>query len=536
MQGLELLVVLGVTILVGGFIADKIRVAPPVVWLVLGGGLGFVPVLGNVTLPPTVVLLLFLPALLYWESLNTSLREIRANLRTIALLATGLVFATAVVVAVVGHSFGMPWAVAIALGAILAPTDATAVSGVAGTLPRRTLTTLRAESLINDGTALTLFAVAVAAATSGTAVALGPAALQFVASYGIGIAIGLAVGFGVGFLRRFLHDKHLENALSVVTPFLAYLPAEAVGVSGVVAVVACGLLMSQSGPKVISAHSRVQGHGFWEVATYLLNASLFVLLGLEFHSVLANLGGRDLGRTAALSALVIVAVIVMRIVWTNTVPYVIRIVDRRPAQRERRVAWRQRTPTAWAGFRGAVSLAAALSLPAETAGGHPFPFRDLIIAATFAVILVTLIVQGLSMPAVIRFAQLPEDPTESDELLLAERTAVEGALAQLDDIADELGTSTEARDAVRSSLQEDLERFDRSEEAAGDDSTEEEQADQQARLHLRLLAVRRDAIVALRDERHIDDVVLRRLQSRLDVEEIRLAEVEEDDDEHDDKN
>lgn len=528
MGGLELLVVLGVTILIGGYIADRLGISAPVVWLVIGGGLGFVPVLGDITLPPDLVLLLFLPALLYWESLNTSLREIRANLRTIALLATGLVFATAAIVAVVGHSFGMPWAVAIAFGAILAPTDATAVTGVAGNLPRRTLTTLRAESLINDGTALTLFAVAVAAATSGTAVALGPATLQFIASYGIGIAIGLGVGFAVGFLRRFLRDKHIDNALSVVTPFLAYLPAELLGVSGVVAVVTCALLLSQSGPKVISAHTRIQGFGFWEVATYLLNASLFVLLGLEFHRVLADLDSHDLRLAAGLSALVIVAVIVMRIVWTNTVPYVIRAVDRRPAQRERRVAWRQRTPTAWAGFRGAVSLAAALSLPEELNGEHAFPFRDLIVAATFAVILVTLIFQGLTMPAVIRFARLPEDPTESDELRLAERTATQSALDQLDDIADELESSDDAREAVRTALTEDLERLDRDEDDSRDDDPEE-QADQQARLHLRLLAVKREAIVGLRDERHIDDVVLRRIQGRLDIEEIRLAEVEEND-------
>lgn len=530
MQGLELLVVLGVTILVGNFIADRIRVAAPIVLLVLGGALGFVPVLGGVELPPELVLLLFLPALLYWESLNTSLREIRANMRTIGLLATGLVFATAAVVAIIGHAFGMPWAVAIALGAILAPTDATAVSAVATNLPRRTLTTLRAESLINDGTALTLFSVAVAAAVSGSAIALGSAALQFVASYVVGAAIGLGVGFVVVFLRRFLHDERVENALSVLTPFLAYLPAEAAGVSGVVAVVACGLLLSQGGPKVISARTRIQGFGFWEVTTYILNASLFVLLGLEFHRVLADLGMREVGIAAALSALVILAVIVVRIGWTNTVPYIIRALDRRPEQRERRVAWRQRTPTAWAGFRGAVSLAAALSLPAETSDGHPFPFRDLIVAATFAVILVTLVVQGLSMPAVVRFAKLPADPTEDDEVVLAQRTALQRALDEMDDVADELDTSDEARDAVRTTLKDDLDRLDRDDEAAGDtEEREEEQADQEARLRLRLLAIKREAIVGLRDERHIDDVVLRRLQGRLDVEELRLAEVEEDD-------
>jgi Na+/H+ antiporter len=528
MSGLALLVVLGVTIVVGAYLADRFRIAAPILWLVLGGALGFVPALGQVELSPDLVLLLFLPALLHWEALNTSLREIRANLRTIALLATGLVLAAAIVVALIGHSFGMPWAVAVAFGAILAPTDATAVSAVATDLPRRTLTTLRAESLINDGSALTLFAVAVAAASSGASIPFGPAALHFVASYGIGIAIGLAVGFAVGFIRRFIHDTRIDNVVGVVTPFLAYLPAEAAGVSGVVAVVASALVLSQSGPRVISAHTRVQGFGFWEVATYILNASLFVLLGLEFHRVLGSLGARDLRIVAGLSLLVIVAVVVVRVAWMNTIPYIIRVLDRRPSQRERRVAWRQRTPTAWAGFRGAVSMAAALSLPAVTNAGSPFPFRDLIVGATFAVILVTLVVQGLTLPAVIRFARLPEDPTEGDEILLAERTAIQEALGQLDDMASDLGSSDDAREAVRQALNDQLERVGHYEDAGGE-AEEEAQADQQARLRLRLLAVQREAIVGLRDERHIDDVVLRRLQGRLDVEEIRLAEVEEND-------
>ncbi|WP_216819864.1 Na+/H+ antiporter [Frondihabitans sp. 762G35] len=530
MQVLELLVVLGATILVGGWIGEKTRVATPIVLLLLGGALGFVPGLGGVQLPPEIVLLLFLPALLYWESLNTSLREIRANLRSITLLATVLVFATAAVVAVVGHAFGMPWAVAIALGAILAPTDATAVTAVAHDLPRRTMTILHTESLVNDGTALTLFAVAVAAATSGTDVTFGPAALQFVASYGVGIAIGLAVGLAVVFLRRFLHDERLESVFSVLTPFLAYLPAEALGVSGVVAVVTCGLVLSQGGPKVISARGRIQGFGFWEVAVQLLNGSLFVLLGLEFHRVVTDLAGGRLGPAALLAALLVVAVVLTRIFWVNVAPVVIRLLDRRPAQRARRIHWRQRTPIAWAGFRGAVSLAAALSLPAETANGDPFPMRDLIIASTFAVILVTLIVQGSTLPAVIRFADLPPDPTEADEFVLAERSALETALDELDEVARGLETSEKAKEVVRASYRERLERLDRDEEnSEADDDAEEEQVDQEERLRLALLGVKRETVVKLRDERRIDDTVLRRYQARLDVEELRLAEVEDDD-------
>ena len=528
MEGLGLVVVLGATIIIGAAIASRLRVAAPLVLLVLGAGLGFIPLLSNIQLPPDLVLLLFLPALLYWESLNTSLREIRANLRVISLLAIGLVFATAAVVALVGHAFGLSWPMSVALGAILAPTDATAVASIAGRLPRRVQTILRAESLVNDGTALVLYTVAVAAAVSGESVSVGGAALSFVLSYLLGLAIGLAVGFAVIGLRRILHGRLQANTISVLTPFLAYLPAEYFHVSGVVAVVACGLLVSQLGPDLITASSRAQGFGFWQLTTYLLNAALFVLIGLQLSIVVRGLDSNWL-ITLAFGLLCAVAVVLVRLVWSNTVPYVIRLLDRRPQQRTRRVAFRQRFPLAWAGFRGAVSLAAALALPTQTAAGDPLPGRDVVIAVSFCVILFTLLVQGLTLPALVRWGRLPDDPTEFDEQLLAEQTAIQAELDALDRIADELGTPPESRETVRRALQQGIERIHREEGNPALAHRDENQIDQEARLRVALVPEKRKALSRLRRAGRIDDVIHRRATAQIDLEELRFSSPVEDD-------
>jgi Na+/H+ antiporter len=527
MDGLELAVVLGATLIVGGFIAKLLRVTAPLVLLALGAGLGFLPFLGTVQLPPDVVLLLFLPALLYWESLNTSLREIRKNIRVISLLAVPLVFATAAIVAVVAHAFGLPWSISIALGAILAPTDATAVSSVAGRLPRRAMITLRAESLVNDGTALVLYAVAVAAAVSERPISAGETVLGFVGSYAIGIAIGIAVGFVVVGARRFLRDRLLENTLSILTPFLAYLPAELLHVSGVVAVVTCGLVLSRFGPQIISASTRSQGFGFWQIASYVLNGTLFVLIGFQLHLVLEAIGN-SWQLTLALGLLCSVAVVVVRIAWSYTTPYLIRALDRRPAQRLLRQTARQRFPLAWAGFRGAVSLAAALALPTLTAGGEPLEGRGLVIAVTLIVILFTLVVQGLTMNAVVRWAKLPPDPTEFDEELLAEQVTLTAALAALPEVAELLRSPAEAQDALRRNYEERLGRIHRDERdprAARRDETEQ---DHEGALLLELLPVKREALFQLRNQGRIDDIVLRRIQARIDSEELRLRSVIDD--------
>lgn len=527
MEGLEFVVVIGATLVFGGAIAGRVRVPSSLVLLVLGSAVGFIPFLADFELEPEVVLLLFLPALLYWESLNTSLREIRRNLRVILLQGIVLVLITAGIVAWVGQALGLPWPIALALGAILAPTDATAVAAVAGRLPRRALTTLRAESLINDGTALVIYAIAVGAAVSGTTIDLGGAALQFTASYAFGIVIGLAVAAVVIGVRRLITERLVASTLSVLTPFLAYLPAEAFGVSGVVAVVVCGLTLSWFAPQILTASQRNQSWGFWQVATYILNGALFVLIGFELHDIVAELGV-GWATTIGAGLLISLVVIATRLAWSNTVPYLIRLVDRRPKQRALRIGWRQRFPLAWAGFRGAVSLAAALALPTQTADGQPLPGRELVIAITFIVILFTLLVQGLTMPAIVRWAKLPPDPTEFDEELLAEQAGLRAALAELSAAGDRVGASSEAVEHLRAVYEDRLGRIHREEGDPAEAYLEETEFDVKAHLQLELLPSKRAALLALRNAGKIDDVILRRVQARLDLEELRLSDAAED--------
>ena len=521
MLGLELIVVLGATLLLAGVVGRRLRVTPPVLLLLLGVLLGFVPALREVHLPPEAMLLIFLPALLYWESSTTSLREIRSNLRTIVLLSTALVIATAAAVAAVAHALGLPWGPAWVLGAALAPTDATAVGVLARALPRRTVTTLRAESLVNDGTALVVYGLAVGVTVGEDSLGALHVSGLFLLSYGGGVLAGVAVAWLSTQARRRLDDPLLENLLILLTPFSAFLLAEVGHASGVLAVVVCGLIMSQVGPRVGRAYTRQQTAAFWTLSTFLLNGALFVLVGLEVHAAVRGLTSTDLARGLAAVAAVSAVVIGVRFAWMFTTPYLIRALDRRPQQRLRRVGARGRVVSAVAGFRGAVSLAAALAVPETVASGAPFPGRDLIVFVTAGVIAVTLL-QGLLLPGVVRWARLPRDGSVEEERRLAETRATEAALAALPEVAAELGTDPEVVDRTRREYEEHLEVV-RADGAQDDDEPVLRHEQDYAALRLALLGRKRATVLALRDEQRIDDIVLRDFQTRLDIEEVRLA-------------
>ena len=519
MRVLGLIVVVAVlaTVLAGTVLARRLRIAEPIA--LIGGGalLGLIPQLGRVQLAPEVVLLLFLPALLYWESLTVSLREIRANLRVITLLSVGLVIATAASVAAMAHAFGVSWPVAFVLGAVLAPTDASATSTVARGLPRRAMITLRAESLLNDGTALVLFAVAVEAATSDAGVHLGDVSLRFLLAYAGGAAIGAAIAVCVIGIRRHLDDPLLGNVLSVLTPFAAYLPAQAADVSGVIAVVVAGLILSQAGPRMVRAETRMQATAFWELTTFALNGALFVLIGLQIPAAVRGLADTSLPRAVALALAATAAVMVTRLAWVYLTPYLIRAVDRRAVQRARRIPARQRLPAAWAGVRGAVSMAAALAVPSAV-DGRASSARELIVFVTVVVILGTVGLQAQTMPAVVRWSRQPDDSAELTEELLARRHMSRAVLGSLDGHIDRLGVPAEVAGRAREQIVEHLSTL---ELAASAERHRLEHLD--AQLRIALLAEKRAVLVQLRREGRIDDLVLRRIQADLDVEEVRLS-------------
>ncbi|MFJ6198052.1 Na+/H+ antiporter [Micromonospora sp. NPDC092111] len=513
MQVLVLIVVLGTTVLVGTTLGGRYRVAPPVLLITMGGLLALLPPLSHVVLEPEVVLLLFLPAVLYRESLVISLREIRANVLVIASLAVALVVVTMVAVSVVAQALGMSPAAAWVLGAVLAPTDAAAVAGLAKRMPRRILTTLRAESLVNDGTALVLFSVTVGLIVGGTAPGILGFLGRFVGSATGGIAAGLVVSLVVVLIRRRLDDPLPEGALSVLTPFTAFLLAEAVHASGVLAVVVAGLVVSYAGPRVIRARSRVLAYAFWDLSTFLINGSLFVLLGMQIPRAVESLTSKSVVQAVTIAAAVTVMVVAVRLVWLQLFSYGLPVVGR-GARVDRKV----RVAAGWAGFRGAVSLAAALAVPVATGTGRPVRERDLIIFCTAVVIVSIMLVQGTTLPAVARWAGLRGDAGRGDEVRHARRKATEAALRALPEVAAGIDAAPDAVDQLRADYQRHLD------EAASADRGEEADRARELdrRLRLEVLDRKRREVTRLRDSNEIDDSVLREVQAAMDNEEIRL--------------
>jgi monovalent cation/hydrogen antiporter len=524
MHGSELLfLVLMVAIAGLSVLAGAVGVPYPIL-LVLGGlALGFVPGLPDIELPPEIVLVLFLPPLLYHAAFFSSPRDLRANMRPISFLAIGLVLTTMVAVATIGHlAGGLPWAAAFALGAIVSPTDPLAATAIARRtgVPRRLVALLEGESLVNDATALVAYRIAVSVVAGGTFV-LWRAGLEFVANAAGGVVVGLVVGLAITWIRKRLDDPPVEIVVTLVTGYVAYIPAEQLGVSGVLAAVAAGLYVGWHAPAVASAETRLLGFSFWEVFVYLLNAALFILIGLQLPPILSAVtDDYGVGTLIGLAALVSGAVIAVRIVWMFTVPYLIRLLDRRSSQVARRVGPGERFVVGWSGMRGAVSLAAALALPISAAG-QSFPDRDLIIFLTFIVILVTLVVQGLSLPVIIRRFVTGEDDQDDREELQARLGATKAALDRLEELAEEDWTRSDTMDRLRGLYEYRKKRFAARGGMVEDDGYEDRSLAYQRLTH-ELLAAQRRAIVRLRNEGAISSEVMRRVERDLDLEESRL--------------
>jgi CPA1 family monovalent cation:H+ antiporter len=498
-------------------LARMVRVPYPIL-LVLGGlVLGFVPGMPAVELPPELVLIAFLPPLLYWSGFFASPRDLRADLRAITLAAVGLVLATTVAVAVVAHALvaGMTWPVAFALGAIVSPTDPLAASAIGRRLgvPRRLLTVIEGESLVNDATALVAYRLAVGAV--GGSFVVWQAGTGFVVGAAGGVAIGLAVGWLVAELRRRLDDPVVEIVVSLLTGYVAYLPAELLGVSGVLAAVTSGLYVGWRAPQLASASTRLLGFSFWEVLVYLANAVLFILVGLQLRPILDTLAGTAAAVLLAQGALISAVVVGVRFAWGFSVPYLVRLIDRRPSQVMRRVGAKGRLLIGWCGMRGAVSLAAGLALPLD------FPMRNLILFLTFSVILVTLVVQGLTLPTLIRRLRFEEDDSEEREEVKARLAATHAALDRLNQLAGEDWT----RDDTVERLQGLFEFRRRRLKARGgylEDDGAEDRSQAYQRLLRELLEAQRQAIVRLRNQGAISSDVMHRIERELDLEDTRL--------------
>jgi CPA1 family monovalent cation:H+ antiporter len=498
--------------------APAVRIPYPIL-LVLGGlAIGLVPSMPEFDLEPELVFFAVLPPLLYSAAFFTSLRDLRAQIRPIGALAIGLVVATTVGVAVVAHAFvdDLSWASAFVLGAIVSPTDPLAATSIARRLgvPRKLVTIVEGESLVNDGTGLVLYRVALAAVLTGSFSAPRTAGL-FVLSAGGGIAVGLVVGWMVRQIRLRLDNPPAEITISLLTGYVAFIPADLIGVSAVLAAVTTGIYLGWYTPELTTAQVRLQGVAVWEIVQYLLNALLFVLVGLQLPVVVEALDTVPAATLVGYAVLVSATVVAVRFAW-------VFVVLNAPKWLARRISsWRGAVFLSWTGMRGALSLAAALALPLETDAGDPFPGRELIIYLTFCVILVTLVGQGLTLPALIRALGLEEDGGEAREDAKARIHAAEAALARLEELVGEDWVRDDTAERVRGAYRFRTDRFRERLDADSDGAVEARSQDFQ-RLRHELLEAERQALYALRRSGTISNDVWQRVARDLDLEDQRL--------------
>jgi Na+/H+ antiporter len=516
------LVSLLVSVVVLGTVARLVHIPYPIVLVI--GGLALGLVLGpddTVTLDPDLVLVIFLPPLLYSSAFFANLHDIRRGIRVVSVLAIGLVLATMCTVAVVAHAVvdDMSWPVAFVIGAIVSPTDPVAAAEILRRLrvPRQMLSIIEGESLLNDGTALVAYHTALKAVTAGFV--FWSAAGDFVVSAAGGIAIGLVAGKVLVEIRRRINDIPTEITISLLSGYAGYLPAEALDVSGVLAAVTTGIVLGWKAPEISTASMRLQGYAVWEILIFLLNALLFVLIGLQLPMILEGLNDESpatlLGWAAAVSA----AVILTRLLFGEVFTRFIRAVDRRAVQRERRAPWRMRLISGWCGMRGAVSLAAALALDPD------FPQRNIVLFLTFGVIFSTLVLQGLTLPALIKALHVEDDGADEREDLIGRRAAVEAALERIDELSAAEWTRDETAERMRVMYEYRQRRFavraGELEDADGIDAFETRSKRYQKMVRS-VLTAQRERLVELRNAGEISNEVMHRLERELDLEDERL--------------
>ena len=499
-----------------GVLARRIGIPYPIA-LTLGGlAMSFVPGLPDVRLNPDIVFAVFLPPILYRAALFERWHDFRAHLRPIGMLAVGLVIFTTVAVAVVLHAIvpGVPWAAAFILGAIVSPPDAVAVTAILNRLhlPTRIIAVIEGESLVNDATAIILYKFALVALMTG-AFSAGDAALGFVNVAAGGTAIGLAVGWVSIHIHRVLKDTLSETMLSLAVPYATYGLADWLGVSGVLAVIAVGLWRSFAGHTVLSAETRQHTFGMWDVVVFFLNSLVFTLIGLQLPPAMEGLEHYSsltlLGYAVAISLTVIAA----RILWVFPMAYGPHLFRRGLLP-----PWRGVTLISYVGMRGIVSLAVAMALPLAGPDGGPFPAHGLIVFLTFSVIVATLVVQGLTLPTVLRWLGFaaPAGPVVNDAERLARLKLAFAAVAEVDRLAERDSLPPRLVEPVRTEFAAPLAEPDIV-PGYGAEALD----DAQRTLRLAGVAAARRRLVKLHRTDEIDDALLQMLQRELDFEELR---------------
>jgi Na+/H+ antiporter len=520
MHTIEIILLLLAVVTILAEVANKIKVPHPILLVLVGIVIGLVPWLPDFVLKPEIVFLLFLPPVLYAAAWSTSWPDFKAARRPIGLLAIGCVIFTTCAVAWIAHTFipGFGWAEAFVLGAIISPPDAVAATAATKGLgvPRRVITILEGESLVNDATGLIAYKYAVGAVLVGSFV-LWEASLQFLWVAFAGIAVGLIVGQLFLWVHKLTpNNPTSDTTLTFLAPYVSYLLAEEFHLSGVLAVVTSGLFLAWHSSEVFSQQTRLQANGTWDTVLFILNGIIFILIGLQLPMILRNINDIPFSTLLLYGAIVSVTVIVVRIIWVFPATYIPRII-KRIRKSEPLPNLKLVSVVAWSGMRGIVSLAAALALPLMMSDTKPFPNRNLIIFLTFSVIFSTLVLQGLTLPRLIKWLRIKPDGKEDDEEHAVRVRVTSSVIEHIEENYSLLN------DEVLNQIKTKYEiRFQRLRRDALDQKLNDDQYGEIQRIRQELLDKERNLILDMRNKGTISHEVLRRLENELDLEETRL--------------
>jgi len=507
-------------------LSEKLHISYPIFLVIAGLLISLIPGVPHISLEPDMVFIIFLPPLLYAAAWNTLWHEFWSFRRPISMLAFGLVVFTAGAVALVSYLMipGFSPALGFVLGGIVSPPDAVAATSVLGNLkiPKRIVTILEGESLVNDASSLIVFRFALAALFTGQFV-LWKAGADFLLVAGMGIVVGLAIGNIVYAIHRWLPTTaSIDTALTLVTPYLMYITAEHFHFSGVLAVVSGGLFLSYRSHDLFSYSSRLQSQSVWEILVFLLNGVVFIMIGLQLPDIVRGLGSYSLQSAIYYGITISLVTILIRIAWVYPGAYLPRMLSKRIRRRETNPGWKSIFIVGWSGMRGVVSLASALAIPYSLVGGAAFPHRNLILFITFVVILFTLVLQGLTLPLVIRWLNIEVHENEAEqEQAIRVRLATE-VLDYLETEYGEESASIEAYSRIKA-------RYERMIEISNKKLLEEESGDKQPsflpkyrQMLLELVNTRRKALSRMRHENQYSEELLRNKEFELDLEEARL--------------
>ena len=503
-----------------GWVARHFQFPYPIALVIGGGALGFVPRLPQLQLDPQFLLVLVLPPILYQTALLTSWRDFKANIRPIGLLAIGLVIATTLAVGATLKFLipDIPWSAAFVLGAIVSPPDAVAATAILSRLniPRRVVTVLEGESLVNDATGLVIYKFAVAAVLTGV-FSLWQASLEFVGVAVGGVVVGILMGRFFVFVHRYLGDAFIEVLTTLAVPYVAYIFAESLHLSGVLAVVAAGLVRGRYAPEIVSAEMRIIARSVWNLLVFLLNSLIFILIGMQLSGIVSRLTGYSLAQLFLYGAFVSVVAVIVRFAWIYPATYLSLMFRVSLGQFVAPPVEGEVFIMAWCGMRGIVSLAAALALPPTLADGNAFPERDLIIFLTFVVIAVTLVVQGLSLKPLIRRLKLGKDWSLQEEQQRAKMALGKAAIAAIDAVAAKDEIANELAERIRAEFAEKITLS-----VPGGLMLSHSGADDARRLRAAAVKAERQELIRLWRENQISDEVLHYIEEDLDYQESRI--------------